>query len=303
MGVKNIILKYQHKKKIARDLRVYRDYRVSTEEVLMVLNKLDVQGDVLVHSSLLSIGNIQGKHKVFTRYLEENVLRVGNNILFVAIPIKGSSYEYLKSIDTFDEQAPNAMGVLSNHYMHQSSSLRSLNPTHSVIALGPLAHYYVDYHHLDKTPFTMNSPYYKLLERNGSVMIIGAGLKHLTLGHLVEDMLGEDFPCKVYSFKDFEVRVRTREGDIFNGIYKAHHPFMSAIRTAEYIYSKIQLLPSTKIIPIGNSNIILLNARDVVVCMLQELEIGMTIYGYRRISSRCRQKIKYWINKISHMPT
>ena len=299
--LQSIIQTRHANKKALHDLDVYTTNTISKEDVVAAMGELDLQNDVLIHSSLQDIGNIEGRHKTFIEYLDEKILLPGKNILSIAIPVKGSTYEYLKTIKSFDATAPNAMGVITKQYMKRNDAIRSLNPTHSVVVVGPLASYYTSQHHIDATPFTVNSPYYKLLEKDGDILMIGADIKHLTICHLIEDLLGKDFPYDVYARNEFDITIKTRDGDTYKGKYKAHDSFMGSVRVPDYILYKIKQLPSTHIIPLGNSELIHLKARDVILCMLRELRKGMSIYGYRKTSKIKQQSIDRWIDKILNM--
>lgn len=284
-----------------REMELFLSTAVSEQDVADAFNALDIKGDVMVHSSLIHIGNIKGKHKPIVKALQDWVLDKGNTVLAIGIPVKGSTEEWLRSITRFDKDAPIAMGVISTYYAKQEGTCRSLNPTHSVVAYGPRAEEYTDTHHLDKTPFTEKSPYYKLLEHNGSVLMVGAAIKHLTLCHIVEDMLGDLYPQRVYSRKEYPVDIYRNEECIYQGKYKAHSRWSGVLRVSDYVHSRIKALPSTKVVQLGGAELIYINARDAVVCELEELKKGNSIYGYRRINKACRERIDYWIERIKEL--
>lgn len=285
-----------------REMELFLSTTVSEQEVADAFAALDIKGDVMVHSSLIHIGNIKGKHKPIVKALQEHVLDRGNTVLAIGIPVKGSTEEWLRSITRFDKNAPIAMGVISTYYAKQEGARRSLNPTHSVAAYGPRAEEYTATHHLDKTPFTEKSPYYKLLERNGSVLMVGAGIKHLTLCHIVEDMLGDLYPQRVYGKKEYPVDIYRDEKCVYKGHYKAHSKWGGALRVPDYVQSRIKQLASTKAVKLGGSEILFINARDAVICELEELRNGNSIYGYRYINKECKERIDYWIKRIKEMP-
>lgn len=289
-------------KTAAKETEIFLSNAVSEQDVADAFAVLDMKGDVLVHSSLIHIGNIKGRHKPIVKALQEYILDKGNTVLGIAIPIKGSSQAYLKSISRFDKNEPIAMGVISTYYAKQDGACRSLNPTHSVVAYGPRAEEYTATHHLDKTPFTEKSPYYKLLEHNGSVLMVGAAIKHLTLAHVAEDMLGDLFPRNIYTKEEYPVDIYRNEECIYHGKYKAHSIVKGILCVPDYVYAEIKKLPSTKVVPLGASELLYINAREAVICELQELRKGNSIYGWCPINKECRERIDYWINKIKNMP-
>lgn len=288
-------------KKALHELEVFQNNRVSEQEVRAAMDQLEIKGDVMLHSSLVEIGNIQGRHKPFVSYLQEHVLDKGHTVLAVAIPIKGYTEDYLRSIDRFDKDAPIAMGALATCYAKQDGAIRSLSPTHSVVALGKEAEAYTKEHHLDKWPFTEKSPYYKLLERNGSVLMIGAGIKHMTISHIVEDMLGDLYPKKIYEKKPHRVDIYKEGKCVYKGEYFAHSKWMSAFQSDIHMVECMRALPSTKVVKLGAGEIVSINAREAVVCLLEELNKGNSIWGRTRVSEECRVKSEEWIERINGM--
>lgn len=301
-GIKNWVKKKHDDKAAQQEMELYLSTKVSEQDVADAFEALGIDGDVMVHSSLVHIGNIKGKHKPIILALQKHVIDKGNTILAIAIPVKGSTEDYLRNITKFDRDAPIGMGVISTYYAKQEEAKRSLEPTHSVVALGPRAEEYTASHHIDNTPFTKNSPFYKLLENNGSVLMIGAGIKHLTLCHIIEDMLGDLYPQRVYTRKDYAIDIYKDGQCIHHGLYKAHSKWGSTLRVPDYVQAQIKHLPSTKVVPLGGAELLYINARDAVICELQELRKGNSIYGYRYINAKCKQAIDQWIQTINKMP-
>lgn len=289
-------------KKAAYEIEVFQNHRVSEQEVYAAMEKLDIHGDVMIHSSLVEIGNIQGRHMPFVKYLKERILDNGHTILAIAIPIKGYTEDYLSKINRFDKDAPIAMGIMSTYYARQNGAMRSLSPTHSVVALGARANDYTAMHHLDMTPFSINSPFYKLLVNNGTVLMLGANIKHMTLAHLIEDMLGDLYPKKIYEKKPHMVDIYKDGACVYKGEYFAHSKWMSAFQSDIHMVECMRALPSTKVVKLGAGEIVSINAREAVVCLLEELKKGNSIWGRAKVSEECRMRIDYWISKINKMP-
>ena len=288
-------------KKMMREQEVVMNNAISREELFAAMDKLDLQSDVMLHSSLVEIGNIEKRHKAVAEYLQKQLLDKGYTILNIAIPIKGSTEEYVRGISRFDKDAPNAMGALSKYYGAMPNAWRSLSPTHSVVAVGPKAAYYTAEHHLDETPCGVHSSFRKLVEQNGTIVMIGAAMSHLTFVHLLEDELGEAFPFHVYSKHPYPVDIY-RDGEcIHHGHYYAHNKRMGALRVMMYPLHQIEQLPSTKVVSLGASKLIAMNARDALRSMLKELRDGNSIYGHCCVSAACKNKIEErlrWLDNL-----
>lgn len=298
--VKCKILTLAENKKIAHWQECFKT-KVSKEEVDALFAKMSLDSDVMIHSSLPDIGNIKLKH--VTDNINRYVLDAGHTILCPALPIKGSSYDYLKSIKEFDVRtAPNAMGTVSTYYGRQDKARRSLSPTHSVVSLGALASYYTEDHHLDETPFTEKSPYYRLILNRGKILMFGASLKNLTFNHVIEDMIGEEsFPVRVYDPHVFEIDLVNESGSRTTGRFRAHSHKSGRIRDSVELMEIVRNLPSTQVYPIGCGEVLLLDARDVCLCLLNGLKEGLTTMGHRKVTEGCKQKADFWISFINQL--
>lgn len=275
--------------------------KISQQQVDELFLELALDADVMIHSSLPDIGNIKLKH--VTDALKHYVLDSGHTVLCPALPVKGSTLDYLKSIKEFDvRSAPNAMGSISCYFWRLDDSLRSMSPTHSVIALGADAQFYICEHHLSETPFTDKSPYYKLIERKGKILMLGASLNHLTFNHVLEDMIGEElFPIKVYDSERFEIELINESGEKSRGMFKTHSHKSGRLRDSKEVMKLVRYLPSTKVYTLGCGEVLLLDARDVIVCLLSSLKNGITTMGRRHISAECEQKADLLIHAIQQL--
>lgn len=298
--VKDKLIAYNENRKVAYWQECFKT-KVSREEVDGLFAMLDIRSDVMVHSSLPDIGDIKLAH--VTDNLKKYVLDAGHTVLCPALPVKGSSYDYLSSLKEFDVRtAPNAMGKISRYYGRQVGARRSLSPTHSVIAFGKRAGYYTEDHHKSETPFTEGSPYFKLILNGGKILMFGAGLSHLTFGHVLEDMIGEAvFPVHVYDPHRFEVDLINEEGIRTKGSFRAHSHKSGRKRDSSEIMGFVRNLPSSKVMRLGCGEVILLDARDVILCLLEQLKSGLTTMGHRRVSEECKHKADYWMGKIKQL--
>ena len=103
---------------------------------------------------------------------------------------------YYKKYPRFDvRRTPSQMGLVTELFRRSSGTVRSLHPTHSVSALGPLAEEICATHHLspwacgELSPFGVMSRY--------KTIIVGLGVecyRSLTQVHSMEERLGSRFP-------------------------------------------------------------------------------------------------------------
>ena len=142
-------------------------------------------GVLLVHASLSAMGKVKGGAETVIRALKE-VLGPEGTLAFPSL-----SYDFVTpenpvfSIDG----TPSNVGVIPEHFRKRPGSMRSLHPTHSVCATGPLAKELLLSHGLDNTPCGTNSPFRKLRELNGQILMLGCGLRPNTSMHAIEELV------------------------------------------------------------------------------------------------------------------
>jgi aminoglycoside 3-N-acetyltransferase len=82
------------------------------------------------------------------------------------------------------------VGHLTNVFRLRPAAVRSLHPTHSVAAIGPRAAEFTAGHELDDTPCGAHSPYQRIVQWAGKVVLLGVRLDSCTLMHAFEEMAG-----------------------------------------------------------------------------------------------------------------
>jgi aminoglycoside N3'-acetyltransferase len=92
-------------------------------------------------------------------------------------------------------RTPSQMGLLSELFRRRRGVRRSLHPTASVCALGPLAEELTATHHLASTSFGAGTPFGVMAERRTAILGLGTEyFRCLSQVHAAEDLLGERYP-------------------------------------------------------------------------------------------------------------
>jgi aminoglycoside 3-N-acetyltransferase len=163
-------------------------------------------GDVVfVHSSLDQLNLDFPFYRILT--LLRNVIGPDGTMLFPTYPNhRISSYEYLLQGKVFDvRRTPSYAGLLTEFARKQPAALRSLHPTKSVCAIGPLARELTNSHQNSRYPYDSNSPFYKLTEHQGKIVGFGVWTSRLSFAYCVDDAMKEEFPAPVYHDRVFAV--------------------------------------------------------------------------------------------------
>jgi len=138
------------------------------------------QGDiVLVHSSFrsLQVGNPEDIVCALV-----NLIGPDGTLMMPAL-----SYRQQPCHIHDTRSTPTCVGFLSEYFRTRTGTVRSLHPTHSVCAIGRRANEMLGDHFLDRTPCGPNSPFNRLIEVGGKILMIGCGLRPNTTMHAVEE--------------------------------------------------------------------------------------------------------------------
>jgi aminoglycoside 3-N-acetyltransferase len=123
---------------------------------------------------------------------------------------------YYRDKPMFDaSRQPSQMGLLSELFRRRPGVRRSLHPTASVCALGPLADDLVAVHHLQATTFGAGTPFGLMAERRTA--IVGIGVEYfrcLSQVHAAEDLLGERYPLVLRPHR-ISVQVKDVDGTAY----------------------------------------------------------------------------------------
>lgn len=230
--IKKYIEKKANKKQLEDGILRYKKFKIKKEEVIEVLDKIDFNHDIMLHTSMLNLGHISGGTKFVTDELLSRMKATDHTLLVSALPYFGAFADYLHEGMIFDTRtAPVAMGEINSRISKLPEALRSCHPTHSVVAVGKDAHYYTSTHHFDITPFGKGSPYYKIIKNRGKILLFGATMNNLTMVHAIEDALGDKHPVKdIYSKKIFNIDCITQTGEPVTVVTPYHNTWRSIFR-------------------------------------------------------------------------
>jgi aminoglycoside N3'-acetyltransferase len=193
---------------------------------------------------------------------------------------------------TFDTQAyfrtrpfdvrrtPSEIGLLAEVFRRTPGVLRSLHPTCSVCALGPLAQELTSGHHLARSGLSPDSPFGTMTRRRTA--ILGLGVEYyrcLTHAHTAKEVLGDAFPIKFPSVS-MPVTLVDYDGSRFE--YKMGFPDRSKSPSKLDLRLLWSLLAKDELLEWrfhGVPMFLVAQARVVTERLVEAAHQGMTIYG------------------------
>ncbi|HHV50557.1 MAG TPA: AAC(3) family N-acetyltransferase [Clostridiales bacterium] len=197
------------------------------------------RGEVLlVHSSMSSLGFFVegGYDAVIDAFLE--VLGDTGTLLFPALSYATVTREF----PVFSlKGTPCCIGKLPEAFRKRPGVIRSLHPTHSVCAVGRLAKEITMNHGMDTTPVGPNSPFRRLYEFGGRILMLGCGLRPNTFMHGVEEIaevpyLLSPLPVEYECILPDGSKIKTthlRHG--FNGLIQRYDRVLNILEPGDFV--------------------------------------------------------------------
>lgn len=236
-------------------------------------------GDVvLVHSSLSKIGYVENGAATVVRALQK-IIGESGTLLMPAFPAPGRNLDYLVAHPAFDElTTPSRMGVITEYFRKLPGTVRSLHPTDSVCANGNDALWFVEGHFNQLTPYNAQSPFRRICERKGKILMLGTTLNGACTNlHTLEDAV--DFQYPVYTDKIIDVIITDRYGKQSTVKTKVHNPEWSAKRNCDALkplFIAEKVLTEGKI---GEADSMLIDASLMLDVMIHNYYTeGVTMY-------------------------
>lgn len=187
---------------------------------------------VMVHTSLKSIGIIDPEDKTTAEiYIDalKEVLHDGLLLIpthtWATIREDGQIFDVRASLPCIGAVPTVAVELASQSWdAGRTDCLRSLHPTHSVVAFGSRAAEYIADDHFAETPAPRNSSFGKLYEENAKILLVGVNQGRNTFFHAVDEYL--DIPHRLCQ-SPVSLTVRDYEGNVTPRLLTRHSHSMS----------------------------------------------------------------------------
>ena len=143
------------------------------------------KGDtVLIHSSYKSMGGLDGGIATLVDALLSVIgdrgTLIAPTLSYKSVTPDNPTFNYLET--------PSCVGAISEFIRNHEASVRSIHPTHSCSVIGYATDYYIKDHELDRTPVGEHSPFRKLMECGGKILMLGCGANCNTSFHGIEEI-------------------------------------------------------------------------------------------------------------------
>lgn len=261
------------RRRLALSLRGY-----GGEQLVARLRSAGVsEGDtLLVHSNFKPDSGFRGTPLDLVNALAAAVGEKGN-LLMVSIPFRGAAYDYLAQGKRFNvRKTMSMMGLVTEMFRRREGTLRSLHPTHPVLAFGKDASWLVSGHERCLYPCGRGTPFEKIHQLKGKILFFDVPFRSITFFHYVEDLLKERLPFPVYNERLFSVSVVDANGDSHT---VQTYAFSNDVRRMA-VKLEAEMERRGKIVHgrVGNSRFRLAMAEDVVASFTAMVDSGNLPY-------------------------
>lgn len=144
--------------------------------------RIDRRGTLLMHSSMKSIGEVEGGADTvldaLSEYMKDGLL---------VLPTHTWSYIKADNPKFEVDNSSSCVGILPELFRKREGVIRSYHPTHSVAALGKDAAAFTEGAERYNTPCHRESVWGKLLDRKATILLAGVDLRRNTFIHGIEE--------------------------------------------------------------------------------------------------------------------
>ena len=233
-----------------------------------------VAGDVvMVHSAFDSFLGFQGGPVDAIRTLQQ-VVGARGTLMMPTIPFRGTAVEYALGDPVFDvRQTVSRMGLLTELFRRSPGVVRSIHPTHSVAVWGNRAEAIIAGHERAETPCGRSTPYEKLLEHDGKILLAGVPPDTMTFCYFVAAELEPQLAIPVFTREKYPMR--WRDGD---GTVRVSHLRLFSLRLdhdLRPLVSELKRRHQWRERRVGSLRLMLLRAREVYDAAVALADRGM----------------------------
>jgi aminoglycoside 3-N-acetyltransferase len=236
-----------------------------------------VPGDVLmVHSAFDSFLGFRGGPVDAIRTLQE-VVGARGTLMMPTIPFRGTAVEYALGDPVFDvRQTVSRMGLLTELFRRSAGVVRSIHPTHSVAVWGNRADAIIAGHERAETPCGRLTPYEKLLQYDGKILLAGVPANTMTFCYFVAAELEPQLAIPVFTREKYPMR--WRDGD---GTVRVSHLRLFSLRLdhdLRPLVSELKRRHQWRERRVGSLRLMLLRAREVYDAAVALADRGMFLH-------------------------
>jgi aminoglycoside 3-N-acetyltransferase len=270
----------------ARAIRALLSYTPAQLESKLAEMGVSTGDTILMHCGFSRMNGFSGT----PGQVIDSVLRVlgpGGNLLMMSMAYRGSSYDYVKSGACFDPRTTvSRMGIASEMLRRRQGVVRSRNPLHPVLALGPKADWLIAGHEELAHSCGSGSPFEKLLELSAKVLFFDVSTAVFTFTHYLEHRFRSEAPVAVYEEEPLDATVLDARGNRHTVRVYVFSEEARESRDLSGLFQELKRAGYLKKARIGNTKLTLVGVRNALNCAERLVRRGEHFYSTQRTPLR-----------------
>lgn len=249
-------------------------------ELLEALRSTGIQrGDaILVHSSMSRFEAFNGSVPDIVSVFMDAIGSEGT-LMMPTLSMSGSAIDFAKSGRIFDSRTtPAQVGLLPEVFRRSAGVARSIHPTHSVAAWGNDKDWWLENHYLAGTPCGRGTPFHRLWERRGKIVLAGVNIAAMTFFHCAEEVIEPRMPFSPFTTDHYVMRCRVQGQIIETAPMRLYAPDVSRRRRLAPLAAELQRKGRWREGRAGSLSIIVLAATDVLRTLEEMADSGIFCY-------------------------
>lgn len=258
-------------------------YGFGPPELLQSLREVGIQLNdvVLMHSAATGFEGFSGSIPDAIETVQQAV-GPGGTLLMPTLSMSGSAIEFAQSGKVFNiRTTPSQVGLLTEVFRRSPDVIRSAHPTHSVAVRGPNTAWWIENHHLSGTPCGVGTPFHRLLERQGKILLAGVGISAMTFYHCIEELLESRLPESPLTSERYVMKCKLETGTIETAPMRLYVPVVSSRRRLQPLEAELRRKGRWHESRCGTLDLIALNAGEVLETVREMADRGEFCYEAR----------------------
>lgn len=237
------------------------------------------EGDmIMLHSAFSRASGLRGSCDDLIEAVLDSVGPSGH-VLMVSLPYRTASIDWLESGRRFDvRKTPSMMGLVSETFRRRPDVVRSLHPTHPILAHGPRARRIIEAHAECLHPCGRGSPFEELAKAGGKAVFFDVPIDTFTFFHYLEDLVSPALPFDLYTQRVYEVPVIDENGTTRIVRTRAFAPEAIRRRRPERLYDALRRGGKVAQRRIGAARLLSVQVLDAVEWTQRMMQRGEFFY-------------------------
>jgi aminoglycoside 3-N-acetyltransferase len=276
-GLKPPLKRLRHR---ARAGYIKRFYSFTEADFCEKLRGLGVgRGDVVcVQSSFDQFLGFQGNVGEAIKCLKDAVGPEGG-LFMPTQPFGGRAIDWVREHPVTDlARHASVMGMMTEILRRTPGAVRSIHPTHSVAVWGEKGLRLARNDWEARTPCGRETAYYRLLESDGKILMLGTGVQPMVFYHTVEELIEPMMPVSPFTAEEYTLQTKDTKGNMYISHMRLFEPVLSRNRRLSLLVPELKSRGFWNETKIGRLEILLFRASEVLEACRSMAKKGQFCY-------------------------